>query len=65
MRRIDFASRFPPRQFEPRALELNLGTLKIESGACDLPAEGSKERDVPIIGSFGILNYEFVNLDAD
>ena len=40
---IDFASRFPPRQLEPRALELDLGTLKIESGACDLPPEGSEK----------------------
>ena len=42
MHRIDFVSRFPPRQLEPRILELELGTFKIESGACDLPPEGSK-----------------------
>ena len=46
---IDFASRFPPRQLEARGfgakiLELGIGTMKIESGACDLPPEGSKEK---------------------
>ncbi len=49
---IDFASRFPPRQleargFEAKILELGIETLKIESGACDLPPEGTK------IKSFG------------
>ena len=46
---IDFASRFPPRQldakgFEAKILELGIETMKIESGACDLPPEGTKEK---------------------
>ena len=46
---IDFASRFPPRQleargFEAKILELGIETLKIESGACDLPPEGSEKK---------------------
>ena len=41
---MDFASRFPPRQLEAKILEVAIGTIKIESGACDLPPEGSKER---------------------
>ena len=46
---IDFASRFPPRQLEARGfgakiLELGIESMKIESGACDLPPEGSKKK---------------------
>ena len=48
---IDFASRFPPRQleargFEAKILELGIETMKIESGACDLPPEGTKEKEL-------------------
>ncbi len=46
--KIDFASRYPPRQlnargFEAKILEVGIGTTKIESGVCDLPPERSKK----------------------
>ena len=43
---IDFASRFPPRQLEAKILELAIGTIKIESGACDLPRGGGRRKRV-------------------
>ena len=35
----------------PKIFELTIGTLKIESGVCDLPPEGSKKR---VVGEFGL-----------
>ena len=34
------------RQLEAIILELAIGTIKIESGACDLPPEGSNKQKV-------------------
>lgn len=42
---IDFASRFTQRQLDAIILELDFGTIKVESGACDLLSEGLKSKD--------------------
>ena len=44
---IDFASRFPPRHLEtcrPEISKLDLGTIKNETAASDLPPKGPKKK---------------------
>ena len=47
------------RVFEAKILELSIETLKIESGACDLPPEGSKEKEFWQIRERGISRVDF------
>ena len=37
---------------EPKIFELAIGTLKIESGTCDLPPEGSKKSSLIDLSKF-------------